>query len=140
MLGPIFVIVGLGMFVIWLLLRKKANAANAWPSTPGKIVASQIQRSRDTDGEYAEVLVVAYDYNVGGALRGTRVSFSGSGSGSSKQKLARYPAGKEVEVFYDPKNPSSAVLERKLPGSVLVLPIVGTFFVVMGFVAQVVLR
>ena len=68
------------------------------------------------------------------------MSFSGSGSGSSKAKLARYPAGAEVDVFYDPQSPTSAVLECKLPGSVMVLPIVGSFFVVIGAVAAVTMR
>jgi hypothetical protein len=36
------------------------------------------------------------------------------GSGAGKV-VARYPAGAQVMVFYNPQNPSDAVLERKAP-------------------------
>jgi hypothetical protein len=141
MFGAIFVAVGILMLGIWLVLRKKSSAAAQWPKTRGRILSSAIQRDRDSDGEYQDVLRLTYEYAVaGGMLRGDRVSISGSGSGSSKAKLARYPAGEEVDVFYDPKKPTSAVLECKLPGSVIVLPIVGAFFVVIGAVAAVAIR
>jgi hypothetical protein len=97
------------------------------------VIASDINRYRDGDGEYQEDVRVSYDYVVGGAaLRGNRISMSGSGSGTAKAKLARYRPGAEVDVFYDPGNPAAAVLERKLPGNVLILPIVGTAFLIVG--------
>ena len=121
------------MFAGWFFLRKKAKAAGQWPSTRGRVVASDIHRYRDTDGDSREDVRVAYDYAVAGAtLRGDRISMSGSGSGTAKAKLARYQPGTEVDVFYDPHNPASAVLERKLPGNVLVLLIVGTVFLILG--------
>lgn len=133
MLGPAFILVGIAMLGYWLLLRNKAKATGQWPSTRGRVVASDIVRSEDSDGEVQEDLRVAYDYAVAGAtLRGNRVSLQGSGSGSSKAKLARYPAGAEVDVFYDPQNSASAVLERKLPGNFIVLPIAGTAFCIAG--------
>jgi hypothetical protein len=133
MFGPIFILVGLALFAGWYLLRKKAKATSQWPSTRGRVVASDINRYRDTDGEYQEDVRVTYNYAVAGTtLRGNRISTSGSGSGTAKAKLARYKPGTEVDVFYDPLNPVAAVLERKLPGNVLVLPIVGTVFLIVG--------
>lgn len=133
MFGPIFILAGLALFGGWYFLRKKAQATNQWPSVRGRVIASDINRYRDTDGEYREDVRVAYNYVVGGAtLRGNRIGMSGSGSGTSKAKLARYRPGAEVDVFYDPANPAAAVLERKLPGNVLVLPIVGTVFLIVG--------
>jgi hypothetical protein len=139
MFGPIFILVGLALFAGWYFLRKKAKATGQWPSTRGRVVASDINRYRDTDGEYQEVVRVTYDYAVAGTtLRGNRISTSGSGSGTAKAKLARYRPGTEVDVFYDPGNPAVAVLERKLPGNVLVLPIVGTVFLIVGAGALVI--
>ncbi len=32
--------------------------------------------------------------------------------------MARYPAGAQVMVFYDPQKPSDAVLERNMPAHI----------------------
>ena len=60
MFGAIFVAVGILMLGIWLVLRKKASTAAQWPKTRGRILSSAIQRNRDTDGEYQDVLLVTY--------------------------------------------------------------------------------
>lgn len=133
MLRAAFFVVGLGMVAIWFVMRKKAQATSSWPSTPGRVIASDVFVYRVQDQTEKETVRVTYDYSVAGtALRGNRISLVGSGSGSTKAKLARYQPGAAVNVYYDPQNPSSAVLECKLPGNVLVLPIVGTFFVLTG--------
>ena len=125
---------GAAMAAIWLYLRKKAKATGQWPSTRGRVVASDIYRRADTESATGgDDVRVAYDYAVGGAtLHGNRISLSGSGSGTTKAIFARYQPGTEVDVFYDPNKPASAVLERKLPGNVLVLLIVGTCFFIAG--------
>ena len=129
MLKASFFLVGLAMVAFWFVMRKKAQATSHWPSTPGRVITSDVYVYRDADMNQNETVRVAYDYAVAGAtLRGTRISLTGSGSGSTKVKLARYRPGAAVNVFYDPHNPSSAVLECKLPGNMVVLPIMGTFF------------
>jgi hypothetical protein len=139
MFGPIFILVGLALFAGWYFLRRNAQTTGQWPSTRGRVIASDINRYRDTDGEYQEDVRVTYDYAVAGkTLRGNRISTSGSGSGTAKAKLARYQPGAEVDVFYDPRNPVAAVLERKLPGNVLVLPIVGVVFLIVGISSLVI--
>ena len=133
MLKAAFFVVGLAMLAFWFVMRKKAQATGHWPSTPGRVVTSDVYVYRDTDMNDNETVRVAYDYTLAGTtLRGTRISLTGSGSGSTKVKLARYRPGAAVNVFYDPHNPASAVLECKLPGNMVVLPIMGTFFFVMG--------
>jgi hypothetical protein len=133
MLGSGFILVGAAMFAIWLFLRKKAKATGQWPSTRGRVVASDVYLNRSTEGPGMEEVRVTYDYAVAGAtLRGNRISMGGSGSGGIKAQFARYQAGAEVDVFYDPNKPASAVLERNLPGKLIVLPIVGTAFLIAG--------
>jgi hypothetical protein len=123
---------GAAMFAIWWYLRRKAQATLQWPATRGRVTASDLARVSDNDGGYQEYLRVAYDYVVAGAtLHGDRVSMGGQ-AGGGKAKLARYPAGAEVDVFYDPLKPASAVLERNLPGVWLLLPSLGAFFIIVG--------
>jgi len=136
MLGTVFLLVGTLLIAIWFYLRKKAASTAQWPSAKGRMVAADIVRTRDSDDVEQQEFRVAYDFSVSGVTwRGARVSLTGSGAGSAKAKLARYPAGAEVDVFYNPKDPASAVLERKLPGNVWVLLIVGSVFLIFGVLA-----
>jgi hypothetical protein len=138
MMGPLFLVFGLLLCVGWYFLRKKAQASLAWPSTPGQVIASDVNRYRGNDGEWAEEARVVYEYAVGGTpFKGNRITFGGASSGNraaARKTVARYSAGANVEVFYDPAQPGSAVLERKMPGMFVLLPIVGGIFAIVGIV------
>ena len=131
MLEAMLMLGGAAMFAGWLFWRKKAQATLQWPSSRGRVVAFEVYW---VDAERTQNDVrVAYDYVVAGAtLSGNRISLGGTGSGSIKAKTARYQPGTEVDVFYDPHKPASAVLERKLPGKVLLFPIMGVFLILVG--------
>src|SRR5579863_9857920 len=87
MLKAAFFLVGLVMLAIWFVMRKKAQATSRWPSTPGRVITSDVFVYRDTEMNVSETVRVAYDYAVAGAtLRGNRISLTGSGSGSTKVK------------------------------------------------------
>ena len=54
---------------------------------------------------------VTYAYTAGGTtLQGNRVSVGVTG-GNARAIVQKYPAGTDVQVFYDPSKSSSAVLE-----------------------------
>jgi hypothetical protein len=72
-----------------------------WPSTPGEIVRSEW-------GSRGETIVYIYTIN-GVDYRSHSVDFGFIRH--SKTLLGLYPVGAEVLVYYDPKNPSRAVLE-----------------------------
>lgn len=106
----IVVVVGIVIAMVWFNLQKK-KAAQSWPSAQGTITASDIQRSRDSDGNTDEQARVSYSYSVNGkAYQGNRIGFFSIGSAS--QLHQKYPVGKVVEVFHDPADPSKSVLER----------------------------
>jgi hypothetical protein len=73
------------------------------------------------------VLDVEYTGNLVrfGALRYNEIS-------AAKAEEQRYPIGKEVEVFYDPKHPSTAVLVKGAAEGVWVFIGLGSVFVVIG--------
>jgi hypothetical protein len=132
-----FIAVGIAMFVWWYLLLQKAKASKGWLLAPGHIISSMLTRRQDTDGEWKVDAVILYQYTVdGAALKGSRIGFSGAGVGGAKASVERYPAGANVEVFYDPQKPSAAVLERKLAGNAMVLPLVGGVLLIAGFVIR----
>ena len=96
--------------------RRKMAAVSQWPSTMGTVLMSTLERRRSSDnGGYTNYPVVQYSYQVGGQMyQGMKLApgpeVGGSGAGSV---VARYPAGAQVMVFYNPQDPSDAVLERK---------------------------
>jgi hypothetical protein len=136
------VFLGLGIFLIYRTQqsKKKAQLSQNWPATQGQITDSHVSRSVDTDSDgstsTAYSAQVAYTYQVlGQAYNGSKIAFGFNPSYSNQSKAqataARYPVGSAVAVYYDPANPSDAVLERQASGSNVAL-ILGIIFIVVG--------
>jgi hypothetical protein len=116
-------IVAAAAFYKWLQVR----AAALWPETPGKIVASGSQvREVGTFDDNAEggkgtekrnFASIVYEYKVSGqTMRASRVSIGEDlGNFEVAETIARYPVGKLVTVYYNPRKPREAVLERDIP-------------------------
>lgn len=139
LISPFIGLLTLATVVKFIEVRR----TNAWISTRGRVVRSQaVQREvgkleGSARPEIRNFASVAYEFDAGGRkFTGSRVSIGEDlGNIGVQETLARYPVGKRVEVYYDPANPASAVLERELPnGSFLFmgLLIAGlTFFAVV---------
>ena len=136
-------LIGVGLFALGWWQRRKYRASLAWPSVSGRIVAAAVtaqtspgdQDSADTTNFYP---AVEYEYQVGQAtLRGRTIALEERGYSNRKQAeaaLAAFPAGGAVEVFYNPHNPSDAVLQRKA-SSGMVLMSIGGLIAVLGLLA-----
>jgi hypothetical protein len=127
-------VICVAMAVKWLEVRR----AGKWPVTSGIITRARVRSKQHTDPEGRSRFVnepyVTYEYIVvDRTYRASRISFAERISGSDVEKsLLRYPVGKTVQVYYDPHDPSRAVLERKLPqGVVLVGSLLAVFL--LGF-------
>lgn len=83
-----------------------------WPHTDGQVTRCDTYL---TDGAKPRPRVhLAYDYTLSGTLHhGQQAAFLNT-SDPPMYELNRYPAGSRVQVYYDPKNPASAVLESGL--------------------------
>jgi hypothetical protein len=122
---------GLGLIGLNIWLHQKAAQTAQWASTEGVITESFAD---DADSESIAPRL-AYTYQVNGqTLCGWRVSYALRGANRSavEEIVARYPSGKKVCVFYDPKAPVSAVLENTPPGSWLPI-ITGFIFLAVAF-------
>ncbi|URA10322.1 DUF3592 domain-containing protein [Thermospira aquatica] len=103
-------IIGIGALLIVLGLNTlfKAFSTYFWSSTQGKILVSQVgfvdRFKRENDSFYFDI---SYEYSVDGKLYTNSKVFLGQyGSSISNwiQKVVdRYPVGKEVSVYYNPK-------------------------------------
>lgn len=135
----LLLVVGIIAFVLFILnvvflgviffMRRKMAAVSQWPSTMGTVIASYLERRRSSDSGSTNYPVVQYSYQVSGqAHQGAKIApgpeVGGSGAG---KVVARYPAGAQVMVFYNPQDPADAVLERKAPAQWLMWLILAIF-------------
>jgi len=123
----LFLTVGIIVFVLFILnaiflaviyfMRRKMAAVSQWPSTMGTVMMSTIEQRSSSEGGYTDYPVVQYSYQINGQTYQSLKLAPGPevGGTGARKVVARYPAGAQVMVFYNPQNPSDAVLERKAP-------------------------
>ncbi|HEV2511027.1 DUF3592 domain-containing protein [Bosea sp. (in: a-proteobacteria)] len=98
----------------------KVRRASNWSQAPGRVIRSQMGVRRPPEGNEigtaVNVPAVTYSFSVGGVTyQGTRVSLGDISGKFALEALAKYPAGANVTVYYDPADPSDCVLEREAP-------------------------
>jgi len=134
----ILLVDGILLGFIFSTLRGVAKAAN-WTSTMGTVTYSTIE-SRMSGDSTADYPVVHYTYQVmGQTLQGKKIMPGPEAGGAGAKKIvARYPVDAQVMVYYDPNNPSDAVLERGTPGHVkwlwITIVLVDIFLCALGLV------
>lgn len=102
-----------GAALVWLSLWLKLRSDQClhWPSVTGRITESRV------DDEHLEMMkpILRYHYEVGGQIYvGFRATFSGYGvSRTAMDAVVKpYDQGSMVRVYYNPRNPASAVLDN----------------------------
>jgi hypothetical protein len=118
-LGLIFLLLGIALLGFWYWGYKRAKRALTWPNVPGTIIESTVVGSNNFEGgdEKARIL---YSYEV----NGIRLQSKSVGAGVMSRPagiVKRYPVGRQVQVYYDPEKPKSALLERRGSGSIIIL-------------------
>ena len=141
LMSLVFIAIGLGMLYYARSVSAKAQQSLSWRSTEGVISHSAVllqtqQTSSSTDAAMYKA-DVAYRYKVQGrdysSGRITFADFSSSG-GRAQGIVNRYPDGAPVTVYYNPVDPSDAVLERGGTSGIGVLYLIGGIFAVAGVV------
>ncbi len=114
----------------------QALRSYTWPTVEGKIVSSTITSVKhpgETPTYYPDI---RYAYRVEGKeYTGDRIFFGEYGTGSSSSAQAvidKYKVGTSVTVYYDPRNPANAILERGARWASFALLAFGLLFVVVG--------
>ena len=105
---------GIAFVTLGLWSRRMNSRAAYWPQVRGVIVESELRNTIDD-----QVAHVAYEYAVQSTLhRSTQVSYAGmlNAALERERRVARYPVGVSVDVFYDPAAPWRAVLEHSVSG------------------------
>jgi hypothetical protein len=128
----LFVLAGLVMAAYGGTLLYRAQQSTGWPCTDGRITRSEIVLN---DASYSPTVVYAYmvdgvDYQGTDIACAPRIS---TGDGDyARRCVARYPVGAPVAVYYDPDEPTTAVLEPGLSGKSFVPVVFGLYFAAFG--------
>jgi hypothetical protein len=139
LMSLVFIAIGLGLLYYARSVSAKAQQSLSWPSTEGVIshsaVLQQMQQTSSSANDASYKADVAYRYKVRGrdysSARITLADFSSS-AGRAQGIVNQYPDGAPVAVYYNPVDPSDAVLERGGTSGIRVLYIIGGVFAAAG--------
>lgn len=124
--------IGFGAFLLlmaWLILRhyRSSNvlleASKRWATTRGEIVSAEVKRKPGSKPTWEGRITYRFDAN-GEAHTSRAVMIGGEVYASqtfAEKRVAKYPAGSSVDVYYDPADPSRCCLERQREGAWLEL-------------------
>ncbi len=130
----IFFLIGAGLIYGG---RRTQARYNSYPTTKGLMISSRLHESGSGKrGERMYGVIAEYRFKVDGKeFTGTNVHpmmESSNGSSKARAELARYPAGKEVDVHYDPDNPGTCFLEAENDSFAIALQIAGGVVILLG--------
>ena len=114
LLGGFSVGVGLLFLIAQLVLVRTIFGSSKWPSVPGRIITSSVYGP--IYGKYGPEYGadIEYRYSVeGGTCIATvidPIKVYHETLAESQSLVQRYPLGKTVTVYYDPRDPCNAVL------------------------------
>lgn len=118
-IGALFIVVGLLTMLAGVNQYRAGRAAAGWPATGGHVIASEIARveQRGRSVTIIEAARIVYRYDVAGQVyESESVTLdplpARADSAEGRRRLAAYPLGAAVTVYYDPAAPAHAVLER----------------------------
>jgi hypothetical protein len=96
-------------------IAQEAEASKEWPTVDGIVTSSELNKTRDSDGNDMYSANIQYNYSVDGNnySEGSIGTIDGSTSikSSVTKTLRKYAKGTKVTVYYDPEFPNTAVLE-----------------------------
>ena len=143
LLLPVEIVIGLMIMAIPILIAgiilwktTQLRHAASWPSTRARIVKSQTRAvHRRSGGEVTQVVTapdIEYEFRLGDrVVRGRRIAVGEIAD--TEAVLNHYPVGATVPVYYNPKNPADALLERDPPFPVLWLYLIAAAVLIAGF-------
>ena len=110
---------GLAVLLFFIASYRLSRQTANWPLVRGTVLSSGSEQVRSSDSgstrkSYAPAVEYRYRANdVDYVSRQIKVGIVLSASGAYAKKVAaRYPQGSQVDVHYDPANPSNAALEN----------------------------
>jgi hypothetical protein len=147
LIGLVFLAIGIILSIIGYITWNKARVSTSWPAVPGRILNASVdrvrERNRDSDGDVSietkYEVDVSYEYTVEGReYVGDTIQFGLSDRMSNSARaysiVNQYPQGTEVDVYVDPSQPSTSVLQPGVQLSTFLMPAFGLVFAIVGMI------
>lgn len=135
-IGLLFAVAGgCVAFLIGKPILDNAKASESWPSVPGRIIESEMERHRN-DGKTTYSALIAYEFTVNNqTFEGDGVWF-GQYSTSDRSEISnivrQYPVGQQVDVYYAADDPTNCVLQPGVTTSSYLVFGIGLLFLGIG--------
>jgi hypothetical protein len=138
----VMIVAGLTVLGWGAIELKRAHVSSTWPSTTATVIRASVReqdqrQENETGASYYPTIQYAYSA-LGEHFIGERIAFGGVAAGSlsqARQILDQYPTGKLVTVYYDPNDPSAAVLKAGYRLPAYLAAAVGLVFLAGGLIA-----
>lgn len=134
--AAIFLIVGVGLGAFMVLNLIRGRRSRNWPTVPGIVMDSQVTSYYDDEGDRMYGVAIMYRYEVDGleftSARRTFGEFNSSNQGRAQRIVAQYLTGSNVQVYYDPDDPSEAVLEPGTNATSILFFLLPLIFIGLG--------
>ena len=136
-----FVVVGAIIFGYAMRVARKAAQSLSWPTAEGEITRSaavyQTELNETSGGTDTFKADTAYQYVVNArSYVSSRISMAdfmtASTTGRAQSIAEQYPSKSRVEVFYNPSDPSEAVLEPGDCTGIKLIYFIGGIFAAAG--------
>ena len=130
------------LFGVWFV--QEAMVARNWPPTTGTLISASVRSSRSGSSSAKRYKVhLIYRYIVEGKSYTSSRYRLGDGSTAgdfthpeqAREEAKRWKEGQDIEVYYDPDEPQSAVLVREASWGVYVPIVLGLLFGLAGVFA-----
>jgi hypothetical protein len=117
-----FIGVGIYLIVMALTAGRRTRQNVTWPSVKGKVLAFEVVESSGITPEGSPFStfkpVIRFIYTVNGTEY-TSIQIGQAARAANDpitlQMADHFPVGRKVKVFFDPQNPSEAILSPQIP-------------------------
>jgi hypothetical protein len=133
---------GAALVVAGIRQSARGRETRTWTRTAGRVLASYVEEEHggpEEQGWPRFRFVIRYAYEARGRHESEQVWIGSTSAPAAQDRewhqkwVDRFPAGREVDVWFDPADPRRAVLVRGVPrGEVATLVVLGTALVGVG--------
>jgi hypothetical protein len=135
LVGIAFLALGIAIVIAEVRRLQRARATAHWPRVGGRILTRSVHPGSMQRGDQAPD--IRYEYEVNGQrYESAQLDVTGRFGGTPgrvAQALMRYEPGQKVRVYYDPEDPSRAVLETSVDASLYFRIAFGVVIAFLGF-------
>ena len=130
----------IGSFLYCIHFIPEALASTKWPSIEGEIVTSHMGIKEGGSRGSSSFPIIIYSYVIRGlSYQASRIKVGAQDLSSTYRNwaigtLERYPVGKKVRVFFNPKVPAITVLEPGINSRIYLFGVIALVFAVIAWI------